>query len=39
MGYIAVADGLGMIVGDGDEGDEGSAVMSGGEGACVVVKG
>ena len=28
-----------MIVGDGDEGDEGSAVMSGGEGACVVVKG
>ena len=31
-GYIGVADGLGMSVGDGNEG---SAVMGGGGGACV----
>ena len=34
-GYIVVADGLGMSVGDGGEGDERSAVMNGGGGACV----
>ena len=33
--YIGVADGLGMSVRDGDEGNEESAAMSGGGRACV----
>ena len=33
-GYIGVADGWGMSVRDGGEGNKGSAVMSGGGGAC-----
>ena len=34
-GYISVVDDLGLDVGDGGEGDKGSAVMGGGRGACV----
>ena len=38
-GYIGVADGLGMSMGDGGEGNERSVVMSGGGGACVGSRG
>ena len=34
-GYIRVVYDLGLDVGDGGEGDKGSAVMGGGRGACV----
>ena len=38
-GYIGVADGLGMSVGESGEDDKESVVMSGGGGACVGSRG
>ena len=38
-GYIGVADGLRIGVGDGGEGDKGCTTMGGGGGACVGSRG